>query len=115
MGEGNDQTQMIETIFIIGIALIALAPLLLYRKTDNTKWLEFKAVAEERLTRYEDDDKKIVKMLVKQFGELCIQIAACTSLWDSKRGQILANEATWITMQLKKRGFMKKTRKETAD
>ena len=103
---------MIETIFIIGIALVALAPLLLYRKTDNTQWLQLKAVAEERLTRYEDDDKEIIEMLVKRFGELCIQIAACTSLWDSKRGQILANEATWITMQLKKRGFMEKTRKD---
>ena len=101
-----------EQIIIIAIALVALAPLLLYRKTDNTKWLQLKAVAEERLTRYEDDDKEIVEMLVKQFGELCIQIAACTSLWDSKRGQILANEATWITMQLKKRGFMKKTQPE---
>ena len=104
---------MIDIVIIIGIALVALAPLLLYRKTDNTKWLQFKAVAEERLTRYEDDDKKIVEMLVKWFGELCIQIAACTSVWDSKRGLILANEATRITMQLKKRGFMKKTRKET--
>ena len=103
---------MIDIVIIIGIVLIALAPLLLYRKTDNTKWLQFKAVAEERLTRYEDDDKKIVKMLVKRFGELCIQIAACTSVWDSKRGLILANEATRITMQLKRRGFMKKTRKE---
>ena len=103
---------MIDIVIIIGIALVALAPLLLYRKTDNTKWLKLKAVAEEQLTRYEDDDKKIVEMFVKRFGELCIQIAACTSYWDSKRGQILANEATRITMQLKKRGFMKKTRKE---
>ena len=101
---------MIDLIVIIGIALVALAPLLLYRKTDNTRWLQLKAVAEERLTRYKDDDKEIVEMLVKRFGELCIQIAACTSYWDSKHGQILANEATWITMQLKKRDFMKKTK-----
>ena len=103
---------MIDLIVIIGIVLIATAPLLLFRKTDNTRWLKLKQVAEERLTRYEGDDKKIVEMLVNRFGELCIEIAACTSHWDSKHGQILANEATRITMQLKRRGFMKKTRKE---
>ena len=102
-----------DLIVIISIVLIAAAPLLLFRKTDNTKWLKLKQVAEERLTRYEGEDKKIVEMLVNRFGELCLEIAAGTSYWDSKHGQILANEATRITMQLKRRGFMKKTRKET--
>ena len=44
---------MIDLIVIIGIVLIATAPLLLFRKTDNTRWLKLKQVAEERLTRYE--------------------------------------------------------------
>ena len=97
---------MIDLIVIIGIALVALAPLLLYRKTDNTKWKpQFKAVAEKRLTRYEDDNKEIVERLVRRFGALCVQIAACNSYWDSKRGNLLASQATQITMALKKRRF----------
>ena len=111
MGEGDNQTQMIETLLIVGIVGIVAAPLLLYRKTDNTKWLEFRDAAEECLTRYKGDDKKTVEMLVKRFGELCMQIAACTSYWDSKRGMLLAKEATRITMELQRRGFMEKSRK----
>ena len=101
---------MTETFFIVAVALVALAPLLLYRKTDNTEWLRFKAIAEERLTRYEGDDKETVEMLVRWFGDLCVQIAACTSYWDSKWGNLLAKEATHITMELSRRGFMEKTR-----
>ena len=105
------QTQMIETLLIVVIVGIVAAPLLLYRKTDNTKWLEFRDAAEECLTRYKGDDKKTVEMLVKRFGDLCMQIAACTSYWDSKRGMLLAKEATRITMELQRRGFMEKSRK----
>ena len=110
MGEGDNQTQMIETLLIVVIVGIVAAPLLLYRKTDNTQWLEFRDAAEECLTRYKGDDKKTVEMLVKRFGELCMQIAACTSYWDSKRGMLLAKEATRITMELQRRGFMEKSR-----
>ena len=103
---------MIETLIGVGFFLIALAPLLLYRKTDNTKWLECKILAEEHLARYEGQDKESVAELVRLFGELCVQIAACTSVWDSKRGSLLAREATQITIELKNRGFMEKTREK---
>ena len=76
----------------------------------NTKWLEFRDAAEECLTRYKGDDKKTVEMLVRLFGDLCVQIAAYTSYWDSKRGMLLAKEATRITMELQRRGFMEKSR-----
>ena len=50
MGVGDNQTQMIETLLIVVIVGIVAAPLLLYRKTDNTQWLAFRDAAEECLS-----------------------------------------------------------------
>ena len=58
-------------------------------KKPKTTWLDLKRESEKRLKNYEGQNHNSVKMLVKRFGELCIEIEGC-GFFDSKRGSFLS-------------------------
>ena len=103
---------MIEVIIIVLLLFLLISPMEFYHKPDNKNWLALKRDTEERLSRYDGDNKDQVEMLVEEFGLCCEDIAVCRTLWSAKKKVINSKRATEISAQLVRLGLFEKTQKE---
>ena len=99
---------MIEIALVIMIGAIAvLACIVMFKKVDNSDWLSLKSEIRQRQITYDGNDKQDVAYLADSVCSLCVQIASCTTIGDSKRGLMLAKEVRYYLDALKEKGFFK--------